>query len=378
MNLADPSLTCHLTLRIDRAPFFSTANNNFTVSQAKKWLANRHRLVVNDASPKICSHRVAYLVANGFLDSVSEIVIFDCHVHRTIFALLAQLPNIESLKLASHGGDEEEGVLDELEIMVASVGRIYGLKHLDLEFDSVVHGSRLSFLRNLQRLQSLRLRGFDLSDGISSMGGLNNLTSLHLCHGNFYSSPSNDVNEKDLTHLMCLTNLQEVHLEGVDGLTNIGLDPFSTKTASVKRLVLKHCQDMNEECLPSIGRMEHLTSLHIVHSAYDEVPIFDTESLQHMNTLVALKSLSLFYVLEDPSDLKDLWGLSSLETLNIALEDKLDKEDVDDLCETVLPMFGSLRKLRIFSEDGMAYSCPCGDIEVEHAPFTFGDLVYLE
>lgn len=97
-----------------------------------------------------------------------------------------------------------------------------------------------------------------------------------------------------------------------------------------------------------------------------------------MNALVALKSLSLFYVLEDPSDLKELWGLASLETLNIALEDELDKEDVDDLCETILPTFGSLRKLRIFSEDGMAYSCPYGDIEVEHAPFTFGDLVYLE
>jgi len=378
LHLADPSLTCHLQLRMDRAPFFS-AHDTFTLCQARDWLANRHRLVVNDARfGMICPHRVAYLVANGFLDSVSEIVIYDCHVHRSILASLALLPNIESLRLASHASDDEEGILEELEFMVTDVGKIHGLKHLDVEFDCVVHGSRLSFLRNLRCLRHLRLRGFDLSDGISLMGGLLNLTSLHLCHGNFYSSPSNDVNEKDLIYMMGLTNLKEVHLEGVDGLTEIGLKPFTTTPASVKRLVLKHCQDLNEECLPSIGRMEHLTSLHIVHSAYDEVPIFDAESLQCLNALVALKSLSLFYVLDDPSDLRDLWGLASLETLNIALEDELDREDVDYLCQAVLPMFDSLRRLRIFSEDCMSYSHRSGNLEVEYAPFTFGDIVYLE
>lgn len=377
MHLADPSLTCHLRLRMDRAPFFSP-DNKFTETQAKKWLTNRHRLVINDPSPKICPQRVAYLAANGFFDSISEVVIFDCHVHRTIFSLLAQLPNIESLKLASHASDEKEGVLDELEIMVSSAGEIHGLKHLDVEFDCVVHGSRLSFLRNLDGMQHLRLRGFDLSDGISSMAGLGHLTSLHLCHGNFYSSPNNDVNEKDLVTLMNLTNLQEVHLEGFDGLTHIGLKPFSTTPTSLKRLILKHCQDLNEECLPSIGRMEQLTSLHIVHSAYDEVPILDAESLHHLNSLVSLKSLSLFYVLEDPSVIKNLWGLASLETLNIALEDELEEEDVDYLCQTVLPRFSSLRKLRVFSEDSMGYSFCIGNIEVEHAPFAFGDLVYLE
>ena len=86
-----------------------------------------------------------------------------------------------------------------LEFVVTNLGKIHGLKHLDVEFDRVIHGSRLSFLRNLQGLKHLRLRGFDLSDGISSMGGLRNLITLHLCHGVFFSSPSNDLNEKDLT-----------------------------------------------------------------------------------------------------------------------------------------------------------------------------------
>eukprot|EP00571_Detonula_confervacea_P017832 CAMPEP_0172298136 /NCGR_PEP_ID=MMETSP1058-20130122/916_1 /TAXON_ID=83371 /ORGANISM="Detonula confervacea, Strain CCMP 353" /LENGTH=426 /DNA_ID=CAMNT_0013007377 /DNA_START=117 /DNA_END=1397 /DNA_ORIENTATION=- len=377
MHLADPCLTSHLQLRMDKAPFFSAANNS-TLSQAKKWLTNRRRLVVNHAVPKMCPYRVAYLVANGLLDSVSQIVIFDCHAHRRVFALLAQLPNLESLRLASHASDQEEGAMDELEFIVASVGRVHSLKHLDIEFDCVIPGSRLSFLRGLQGLQHLRLRGFDLSDGIRSMGGLRDLKTLHLCHGNFYSSPSNDVNEKDLINLLSLTNVNQVHLEGFDCLSETGLKPFSTTPASVKRLVLKHCQDLNDDCLPSIGRMENLTSLHFVHSAYDEVPIFDIESLHHINALVALKSLSLFYVLEDPTDLRALWGLTSLETLNIALEDELDEEDVDYLRQNILPMFGSLRKLRIFSEESMCCTCRHGKLEIEYAPFTFGDLVYLE
>lgn len=377
MRLSDPSLTSRLLMRVDLAPFFS-ADRESTLDQAQRWLTNRRHLVINDTSSRICPVRMAYLVENGFLHSVEEVVIFDCHVHRAIFAILSRLPNVRSLKLASHASDEHGGVLEELEFVVASVDNMRGLKLLDVEFDCVVHGSRLSILRNLRDLESLRLRGFDLSDGIGSMGGLRNLKSLHLCHGNFYSSPSNDVNEKDLVNLMCLTNLQDVHLEGVDGLTNIGLKPFSVTPASVKRLVLKHCQDLNEASLQSIGRMEHLTSLHIVHSAYDEVPIFDAESLRHMNALVALKSLSLFYLLEDPSDLRELWALNSLETLNIALEDELEEEDIHYLCQSILPMFRSLKKLRIFSEDGMSYSSHVGNIELELAPFTFGDLVYLE
>eukprot|EP00578_Thalassiosira_sp_NH16_P013679 CAMPEP_0181116832 /NCGR_PEP_ID=MMETSP1071-20121207/22164_1 /TAXON_ID=35127 /ORGANISM="Thalassiosira sp., Strain NH16" /LENGTH=444 /DNA_ID=CAMNT_0023201109 /DNA_START=146 /DNA_END=1480 /DNA_ORIENTATION=+ len=385
IHLADPSLTCHLQLRMDKAPFFSSGsvdNGSFADGQAKKWLTNRRRLVVNDdasSSPRICPRRVAHLVANGFLDTVTHIVIFDCHLHRNIFALLAQLPNLESLTLASHASDQDVGVLDDLESIVANVGEIHTLKHLDIELDCVIHGSRLSFLRRLKYLKHLRLRGFDLSDGISYMRDLNDLTTLDLCHGNFYSSPSNDVNQKELINLMGLTQVQQVHLEGFDSLSEFGLKPFSTAPTSIKRLVLKHCQDMSEECLPSIGRMDQLTSLHMVNSAYDEVPIFDTESLHHLNTLVALKSLSLFYVLEDPSNLKALWGLrDSLETLNIALEDELDEEDVDHLCQHILPMFGSLKKLRIFSEDIMGHYCRHGKLEIEYAAFSFGDLVYLD
>ena len=377
MYLTDPSLTIHLQLRMDMVPFFRD-RSDYTVSQAKEWLANRRRLVINDATLTICSQRVAYLLKNGYMDSVSEIVIYDCHCHRNIVSLLAQLPNLESLRLESHAGDQEEGLLHELELLVESVGKLHSLRKLDVEFDCIVHGSRLSFLLQLQGLKHLRLRGFDLSDGISALGGLKDLTTLHLCHGNFYSSPINDVNEKDLVNLMDLTNLKEVHLEGFDSLSEVGLKPFSTIPTSVDRLVLKHCQDLNRDCLPSIGQMSHLQSLHFVHSACDEVTLFDAVSLHQLSALVLLKSLSLFYVLKDLSDLSVLRGLTSLETLNLALEDGIREEDLDDLCQTILPGFCSLTKLRIFSEDCMEHSYRHKNLEIEFLRFAFGDLVHLE
>lgn len=379
LDLADPSLTSHLQLRMDRASFFK-ADNRMPNDRVRKWLVNRRRLVIDDVKANICTNRVAHLMDNGYLDSVSELVVFDCRVHHDVISILAELPNLESLRLADHEDCREEG-LEELESIVASVGRMSpSMKHLDVEFDSTVHGSRLSFLERLPRLARLRLRGFDLSDGINYMGGLGSLTSLHLCHGNFYSSPNNDVGEKDLLNLMGLTNLRQIHLEGFDSLSNVGLEPFCTASSSVERLVLKHCQELSERCLLSVGSMVNLRSVHIVNSACDDTVIFGAEGLHNLNSLSSLKSLSLFYVLEvdDLSNLTLLWGLDSLETLNIAVEEEINAEEFSILCDSILLTFASLRKLRIFSEDGMSHTFHRGTLEVEFATFNFGDLVYLD
>ena len=63
------------------------------------------------------------MVANGYLDSVSQLIVFDCHVHRTTISLLAHLPNLESLVLIDREGDQEK-VLDDLESIVAHVGNM--------------------------------------------------------------------------------------------------------------------------------------------------------------------------------------------------------------------------------------------------------------
>ena len=174
------------------------------------------------------------------------------------------------------------------------------------------------------------------------------------------------------------SKIQQVHLEGFDSLSNNGLKVFNKSPNSLRRLVLKHCQDLSEDCLPCIGRMSHLESLHIVNSAYDDAPIFGSEVLHHLNSLVGVKSLSLFYVLEDATHLRALWGLESLEVLNIALEEDPDEEDIAEICLTVLSSFASLKKLRIFSEDGMDHSYHLGGLEIEHGRFNFGDQVFLD
>ena len=124
--------------------------------------------------------------------------------------------------------------------------------------------------------------------------------------------------------------------------------------------------------------MSNLSSLHFITSSCDDIEEFGRESLQHLNTLSGLKSLSLFYSLADPDDLRVLPGLTALETLNVAFDDNIDGNELECLCTTVLQVFPSLQKLRIFSEDSMEQDgFRYGGLEVEHATFNFGDLVYL-
>jgi len=371
LHLSDPSLTSHLSLRMDKATFFST-NKVHTVDQIRRWLANRRTLVINDVHSEVCPIRVDYLVKKGFLDSVSDIVVMDCHFHLNIISILSQLPNLESLKLVDTGDKE---VLDDLEALLTHVGRITSLQRLDIDFNCVISSSRLSIICKMHNLKYLRLRGFDFSDGLHYMSKLDSLETLHLCHGNFYSSPSNDVNERDLLHLTDMTSkIEQVHLEGFDSRSNNGLKVFNKSPNSLRRLVLKHCQELSKDSLPCIGRMSHLESLHIVNSAYDDAPIFEREDLEHLNSLVGVKSLSLFYVVDEIDHLRALWGMVSLQVLNIAIEDDPDEE----VYLAVLSNFVKLKRLRIFSEEGMASSYQRSGLEIEHRRFNFGDQVFLD
>ena len=376
MCLSDPALTSHLQLRMDKVPFFCENDCVFSEQFIRQWLENRTRLVINDVHAKMSPSRVTYLIENGFLDSVSEVVVYDCHYHRTMVEVISRLPTIRALTLID-AGDQGEST-SELEAIIFQVGNMPSLTTLDIEFDSVLHGSRLSFLLALQDLQHLRLLGFDLSEGINYLSHLKDLETLRLCHGNFYSSPNNDVNEKDLTDLINLKKLQRLHLEGFDCLQGYGLGAF-VANGSIQHLVLKHCQEMNDECLSYIGRMTGLASLHFVLSECDDFDVFSIESLQNLNSLATLKSLSLFRVLGSVSDLRVLPGLCSLETLNVAFDEPMDdEEEVEDICTTALSVFPSLQKMRSFSEDCMEHSFDFGGLTVEYSEFSFGDCVYLD
>jgi len=64
--------------------------------------------------------------------------------------------------------------------------------------------------------------------------------------------------------------------------------------------------------------------------------------------------------------------------LNVSSEEITDDEDVEDLCSAALQVFPSLRKLRIFNEDGMETEFWYGGLSVEYATFSFGDVIYLD
>ena len=372
MCLSDPKLTCHLQLRMDKVPFFLENNLNFSEDYIKLWLTNRSRIVIQDVNVPWSLHRVSYLISNGFMNSVNEIVVHNCHCHHRIIELLSHLPHVTSITLVDRG-DHSSAADGLLETIIAHVGdNMTSLTSLDIEFDTVIHGSRLKFLRRLEHLTYLRLIGFDLSEGICNVGLLHQLTTLHLCHGNFYSSPNDDVNEKDLTDLIGLRKLKRLHLEGFDCLTGAGLASFATQ--SIQDLILKHCQETSIDCLSSIERMENLNSLHIVNGSCDDFDTFDTQSLQRLNSLSELKSLSLFYVLDDYSDLRALPGLTSLKTLNVALDENLNREDVENICR----MFPMVQKLRVFSENGMEHTYQHDGVDIEFASFSFGDILQLD
>jgi len=387
-NLTDPLFTSHLQLRMDKASFFFDGNN-YSEQEVRRWLSKRTRLVINDGNANISTRRVAYMVQHGFLDSVTDIIAANCHCHSEVLQQLAMLPNVKSLKILDSGApsdDEDDegeqssiasldGNLDELETIIEVIGNMTSLTSLDIEFDTVVSGSRLTFLRRLVNLKYLRIRGFDLSEGISNMAGLTKLETLHLCHGNFYSSPNDDVNEKDLMFLVGLQHITSLHLEGFDCLSGVGMSPFVSN--SITDLVLKHCEESSEDCLSSIGRMTKLKSLHMINSECDDAPIFGSEDLHHLNTLSELKALSLFYVFEEPGDLSCLKGLTALEILNLAYEYPMEDEELEEVIIPLLSTFPHLRKLRIFSPDGMAYSLNNGSLEIEFSSYSFGDLVDL-
>lgn len=342
--------------------------------------------MINGRNSKIHPARVALLVKGRYLDSVTQVIVYDASSHGATIAQLATLPNIQSIKLVDHhlaggqqiGKEYDTAVQENLDNIVDSLRKMTSLKVLDIEVDSVISGRRLSILEDMKELKSLRLRGFDFSEGIKHVGGLTQLEDLHLCHGNFYSSPEKEVDESDLLELSSLSQVKNVHLEGFDNMTELGLKPFC-QSKSVKELVLKHCQDLSGDSCTSLGAMTSLNALHIINSVYDEVDDFETEHLVELLPLKKeLKTLSLFYVLIDQYDILDLEGMDNLETLNVAFTIDMSQEEFDILCKTILPIFPSLKKLRIFGEDFMEQNMVVGNLEIEFSSFNYGDVIELD
>ena len=142
------------------------------------------------------------------------------------------------------------------------------------------------------------LHGFDFSSGIDHIHGLNELEHLHLCHGSTTCIIDNVVPSEAFVSLEFLPKLKTIHLENMDDLTNDQIKPL-TRFKSADSLTFKHCQDMSGETLESIGTMTSFKELHIVNCSSDEIQLFETEHLIHLQNLKYVKMLSLMFVMID-------------------------------------------------------------------------------
>ena len=95
MCLSDPRLTSHLHLRMDKVPFFCENNLNFSEEYIQQWLYNRSTLVIkNDEKVNWSASRVTYLVSNGFMDSVTDIIIHNCERYSLNLSYLSLQINV--------------------------------------------------------------------------------------------------------------------------------------------------------------------------------------------------------------------------------------------------------------------------------------------
>jgi hypothetical protein len=118
-------------------------------------------------------------------------------MYKHTIGYLAKLPNLKHLELSDQYSlldriDQKGEVYDmfvkETNEIVDSLADTIGLESLEICFDCIFNGSHLSELQNMKCLHSLRLRGFDFSEGMEHIRHLMNINNLHLCHGNTYHS----------------------------------------------------------------------------------------------------------------------------------------------------------------------------------------------
>ena len=219
----------------------------------------------------------------------------------------------------------------------------------------MVPGKYLSAFQDLKNLTSLSLRGFDLCEGIEHISGFTELEELHLCHGNTCTVSENAIPQDAFRPLESLTKLQTIHLENINGMTQLQVKPLC-RFQDVTSLTFKHCQELSSDVLSSISTMYSLQKLHFINSPTDEYEPLESENLLELSNLKQCSTLSLIYILLDMFDILDLEGMVALETLNIGLED-FNKKEFDILCLAILPSLPNLKYVRIFVPDTDTLKC---------------------
>ena len=219
-----------------------------------------------------------------------------------------------------------------------------------LQICSLVPGQHLSAFRDMLSLKSLRLRGFDLSEGIEHLCSLTKLEHLHLCHGNTCSMSERTIPHDAFLSLYSLEKLKTIHIENMDNMTLPQIRPLC-QFEEVTSLTFKHCQELSSNTLSSISTISSLQELHFINSPTDEFEPFESEDLVQLKNLKQCKTLSFLFVLIDMFDILDLEGMVSLETLNVGFHTEVTKKEFDILCLALLPVIPNLKKVQIYCID---------------------------
>ena len=330
---------------------------------------------------------MAALITHGYMKSVTELTVKNCVHHRLTIAQLAQLPNLKHLELSDRhpfaaaidkNSKYYDSVVQITSAIIDSIATLNGLETLDIDFGCTVKGTHLSVLQHVRGLRSLRLRGFDLSQGLNHIGKLTYLEHLHVCHGNTLHRSEQTVPSDAFASLPCnLQSLKSIHIENMDNITYEQVKPLS-QMRTITSLTFKHCQEMKGDILPIIGTMSSLQELHIINSPLDSCEAFETEELEQLANLKSLKKLTLMHVLIDQYDILDLEGLNELETLNIALDRDMFKEEFDQLITTILPVLPKLERLRIYGMEPVHYDMRCMKYDVDFRFFDVSGSVELD
>ena len=202
----------------------------------------------------------------------------------------------------------------------------------------------------MKNLKSLRLRGFDCSEGIEHLCSLTELEHLHICHGNTFSIPNNAIPHDAFLSLSNLNNLKTIHIENMDCMTRPQIEPLC-QFQDVTSLTLKHCHELSSEALSSISTMSSLQELHFVNCPTDEFEPFESEYMVQLKNLEQCKTMSLLFVLLDIFDILDLEGMGAVETLNLGFHKAFTKKEFNILCIAILPVIPNLKRVHIYCAD---------------------------
>lgn len=202
--------------------------------------------------------------------------------------------------------DDGEPVVDDESIddsLMPYLARFSKLQSLDLDWPHRVTGSGLGHIRDLTKLEVLKLSGMPLKD--SDLSHFSNLNRLRILEIGIVGEPDTGIGDEGLRHLAGLSNLEELELYGHSHISDAGLAHLAGLTklkwlnldgsrvtdaglvhlrglTNLTRLYLSGTK-VTDEGMAELTRHQHLEDLDISRTAVTEAGIHKLKTLPKLN-----------------------------------------------------------------------------------------------